>query len=142
MRKICVLKGSIQIPSRLMVMIDAEKWSLNDSMFPRVSKTHLSILANLNAVVWKVLIHPLISNSSSLLMKPLGIVPSAQITIGITFTLMFHIFFVGARSKYLSRFLFSLIFTLWSTKADKSIIWQVFFFSFIITRSCLLTEIR
>ena len=48
-----------------------------------------------------------IYNSPSPLIKPLGIVPSEQITIGITVTLMFHCFFSSlARSRYLSFFVF------------------------------------
>ena len=40
---------------------------------PQISKTHLSILADLNnAVVWMIWIHSLISNSSNNLSKPLG----------------------------------------------------------------------
>ena len=44
--------------------------SLSDNKSPQVSRTLLNILANLNnPVVWIVSIHPLISNSSSLLSK-------------------------------------------------------------------------
>ena len=46
-------------------------WSLSDSKSLQVSWNHLSILANLsNAVVWIVSNCPLISNSSSLCMRP------------------------------------------------------------------------
>ena len=45
-------------------------WSLSDSKFPQVSRTLLSILANLNNIVpCMVLIHPPISTSSSPLSK-------------------------------------------------------------------------
>ena len=45
-------------------------WSLSDSKYPQVSRTPLSILANLNnAVVRMVSIHPLIFNFSSPLSK-------------------------------------------------------------------------
>ena len=45
---------------------------LSDSKSPQVFRTFLSILADLNnAVVWMVLIHPPISNFSSLLFNPL-----------------------------------------------------------------------
>ena len=76
------------------------RWSLSDSKSPQVFRTLLSILADLsNAVHWMVSTHPPISNS----FKPLGIVPSAPITIGITVTFMFHSFFSSlAKSKYLS----------------------------------------
>ena len=41
-------------------------WSLSDSKFPQVSRTLLSILADVNnAVVWTVSSHPVISKSSS-----------------------------------------------------------------------------
>ena len=66
--------------------------SLNDSKSPQVSWTLLSNLADHNeVVVWIVSTCPLISKSSSPFTKPLAIVPSVTITIGITF--MFHSFF-------------------------------------------------
>ena len=52
---------------------------------------------------------PLISNTSNHRIKSLKIVPCAPITIGITVTFIFHIFFSFARPTYLSLFLFSLI---------------------------------
>ena len=64
--------------------------SLSDSEFPQVSRTLLSILANLNnAVVSIVSTPPVISKASS----PLVTVPRAPITIGIIVTFMFHNFF-------------------------------------------------
>ena len=64
-------------------------WSLSDCKSPQVSRTLLSILADLNnAVVCIVSTRPLISKSSS----PLLTVLSEPITIGITFTFMFHSF--------------------------------------------------
>ena len=73
-------------------------WSL------RVTRTIQSILADFSsAVVWSVSIIPLISSSPSLFFKTLRIFRSAQTTIGITVTFMFHRFFSSlARSKYLS----------------------------------------
>ena len=69
-----------------------------------------SILSNLtNAVVWMVSSFPLICRSSSPFINPLGIVPSAPITIGITVTFTFHsccFFNSPARSRYLSLFAF------------------------------------
>ena len=47
-------------------------WSLSDSKSPQISKTLLSILVHLNAVVCMVLAYPLIFNSSSSLTKPSG----------------------------------------------------------------------
>ena len=65
--------------------------SLSDSMSLQVSRTLLSILANLNnAIVWMVSPCPLISKSSSPFTKPLRIVPSASIKITPTITFMFH----------------------------------------------------
>ena len=60
-------------------------WSLNGTKSLRVSKNLLSILTNLsNTVVWIVSACLLISKSSSPSYRPLEIVLSAHITIGIT----------------------------------------------------------
>ena len=84
-------------------------WSLSDSKSPQVSRTLLSILADLN-VTWMVPTRPLISKPSSPSANPLVTVPSASITIGITVTFMLHSFFVSwARSRYLSLFSFIII---------------------------------
>ena len=75
-------------------------WSLRGSKSPQVSGTPLSILADLNnAVVWVVSARPLISKSCNIFTKPVGIVPSAPITIGITITFMFHSFLLLFSSK-------------------------------------------
>ena len=59
-------------------------WILRDSKSSQISRTLLSILADLiNAVVWMVLTRPPISSSSNPLTKPLRIIPCAPITIGI-----------------------------------------------------------
>ena len=51
--------------------------SISDSKFPQVSRTLLSIPANLNdSVIWMVSTCPLISTSSSPFTYPLEIVPS------------------------------------------------------------------
>ena len=63
-----------------------------------VSRTLLSIRVILiNAFIWRVSSLPLISRSTSPLSEPLGTIPSAPTTTGITVTLMFDNFF---RFKY------------------------------------------
>ena len=71
------------------------QWSLRDNKSPQISRTHFSILADLNnEVVWMVSANLLISKSSSPCTNPLVTVPRAPITIGITVTFMFHSFSV------------------------------------------------
>ena len=70
------------------------------------------------------------------LFKPLGIIPSTLITKGITVTFRYQSFSRSlARSKYLSLFSFSLIFTMWSVGTVRSSIRQglsgFFFFFFV-----------
>ena len=84
--------------------------------------------------------------SSSPIINLLGIVPSAQITIGITVTFMLHCFFLFFYLNqdlyfYLSfRFLLILLYV---AETAKSSIWQAFFFLLlIITRSSRLPEIK
>ena len=97
--------------------------------FPQVSRTLLGILADFNdAIFWLIYLRSPISNSSNSLSKPLGIVPRALITIGITVTFIFHYFFsYQARSNYLSFFLFSL-----TTRTTKSTIRQVVLHFFVV----------
>ena len=118
-------------------------WSLSDSKSPQVFWILLSILADLdNAVVWTVSTHPVISKSSSHCTNPLLTVPRAPITIGIIVTFMFHSFFYSlASSNYLSLFLHSFNFTLWSAGSAKSTILQILSFLLIIIRSGRLAEI-
>ena len=118
-------------------------WSLSDRKSPQVSRT-LSILSDLNnVVVWMVSTHPLISKSSSPFTNPLVSVLRAPITIDITVSFMFHSFSSSlARSWYLSVFLLSFSFTLWSARMAKSTIQQVLFFLLTITRSGRLAKIR
>ena len=82
--------------------------SLNDIKSPQIPRTLLSILGDLNAVVWMVSACPPISNFSSPLNKPFGTIPSAPITTGLIVTFMFQGFFFNslASSKYLSVFSF------------------------------------
>ena len=96
----------------------------------QVSRTLLRILVDLNhAVVWMISARPPISNSSSPLTKPLGIILSAPIKTRISITFMFHSFFLSsqARSKYILIFSFLLIFTPWSARTTKSTIQMVLF---------------
>ena len=118
-------------------------WSLNDGNSPQVSQTLLSILANLNNdVVWTVFTHPVISKY---LNQSFG--DCIKSTNYNWYNRHFHIpqFFNSlARYWYLSLFLFSFDFNLWSAK---SLILQIlssfFFFCFlIIIRSGRLAEIR
>ena len=81
-----------------------------------------------NPVVRMVSTFPLISKSFSAFTKPLRIVSSVLITIGITVTFVFQSFFYSlARSRYLSLFSLSFNFTMWSVKTAKSTIQQVLF---------------
>ena len=60
---------------------------LSDSKSPQVSRTLLSILADLYyAVVWMVSTRPSISKSSSSFIDPFFTVPRAPITLGINVT--------------------------------------------------------
>ena len=119
---------------------------LSDSKLLQVSRTLLNILADLNnAVIWMVSTRPLISKSYNPFINLLVTVPRAPITTGIKITFMFHSFFNSlARLRYLSFFLLSFSFTLWSAGTAKSATWQVFFFFFllIIMRSGRLAKIR
>ena len=123
-------------------------WGLSDSKSPKVSRTRLRILAVLSdAVIWIVSTRPPTSKSSRPINNPLVIVPKAPITIGTIATFMFHSFFNSlARSRYLSFFLHSFRFILWSAGTAKLTILQNLFFFFlfllIIIRSGLLAGIR
>ena len=95
--------------------------SSSDSKSPQVFSNLLSILADFNNVVVGVISTcPFVSKSSSSCTNPLVSEPRAPI--GITFTLMFHIFFCSqARSRHLSFFSFSFNFTLWSGRRKSPI---------------------
>ena len=107
-------------------------WSLSDSKSPQVPSTLLSILAVLNnAVVWMVSTRLPTSKSSRSFNNPLVTVPKAPITIGAIVSFMFHSFFNSlARSRYLSLFLHSFSFILWSAGTAKSTILQILLFFF------------
>ena len=68
--------------------------SLSGSKSRQISRTHLSILADLNsAVVRTISISPLISSSLRYFLRFLGIIPRALTTIGITVIFMFYYIF-------------------------------------------------
>ena len=77
-------------------------WSLGDNKSPKVSRNLLSILADLNNAVVKIIsARPLSSKFNELL----GTVPIAPTKSGITVTFMFHNFLSFLeRSKYLCLF--------------------------------------
>ena len=114
-------------------------WRLSDNKSPKVSRTLLSILADLsNALVWIISTRPLISKFSILCTNPLVTVPRAPITFGITVTFMFHNFFSSlARSRYYPSFRF--LSTLLCGQPEQQ---SSFFFLLIIIRSGRLAEIR
>ena len=119
-------------------------WSLSESKSPQVSRTFLSILAVLNnVVVWMVSTRLPTSNSSSPFSNPLVTVSNAPITIGIIVTFMFHSFSNSLpRSRYLSFFLHSFSFILWSAGTAKSTILQALFFCWLLLLLLLLNRIR
>ena len=74
----------------------------------QVCRAPRSILANLdNSELWIVSTRPVISKSSSPCNNPLVTVPRAPITIGNTFTFMFHIFFQFPSKKEILILLFA-----------------------------------
>ena len=115
----------------------ADDFSLKFERQQISSRTPLSTLADLtNVVVWMVLTCLIISKSSSPLTQPLGIFPSTSTTIVITVS--FISLSSLARSRYLSLFYFSFIFSQWSAMTTKSIIRKLL----TIKRSSGLGEIR
>ena len=103
---------------------------MSESKSLQISRILLSILRDLgNAIVYMVSARPPISNSSRPFIKLLGIVLSRLITIDIIVTFMFRNFFSSlARSRYLSLFSLSFIFTLWTAVTAKFTFQHVLFF--------------
>ena len=115
-------------------LVDGFPLNLSDSKSPQISRTLLSILADLNnAVVWMVSTCPLISKSSC----------STPLIIGRTFISLLHSFFQFSK---MVQVVISLFLFLWSVGTAKSTIWHVLFFFLLlllsITRSGRLAEIR
>ena len=103
------------------LILVAFHWSLSDGKSPRVLRVLLSILAILNNVSDRMLSTlPLISNSSGSISKPLGTIPSAQTTIGITVTFMFHSFCSFFGKVQVLTYSFSFVFIQWSAGKAKS----------------------
>ena len=102
--------------------------SLSDRNSPQDSRTLLSILAKLtNAIVWMVMILPPISNSSSPLTKPFGIVPSTTITTDITITFLFYSLFLWQGPS--TRFSFCFLqFSLHGLSGRQNPLFSTFFF--------------
>ena len=87
-------------------------WNLSDSKSSQISRTLLSILANLNnAVIWLVSTRPVISKSSSPCTNRKVTVPRAPIKVGITVTFMFHRFPKQGPSTYSSFHVLSSLFS-------------------------------
>ena len=127
-------------------------WSLSDNKSPQVSRTLLSILADLNnAVVWIVSACLVISKSSSLYTNPSVSVPRAPVTIDIIVTFKFRSFFFQFHSHVkLLIPLFALFqfypWIRWDSKVHNFLFFLYFFFFFffflIIISSGRLAEIR
>ena len=116
-------------------------WSFSDSKSLQVSRTLLSILADLiNAVVRIVSTFSLISKSSSPYKNHLVTVPRVSTTIGYNHFHVPFIFQLPSKSRYLSFFSHSFNFTLWSTGTRK--VHNPACFLLIIIRPGLLARIR
>ena len=105
-----------QAPIIIIIIIIIIVYSLGDfhgsSNWSLIPWSFLSILADLcRAVVWMVLILPLIYSTLSLFSRILGIVPKAPTMTGITVTFMFPNFF---SSLAISRFLLDYFTLKWS----------------------------
>ena len=118
-------------------------WSLSDTKSSQVSRTLLSILADLYAVAWMASACPLIANSSSPFTSRLGMVPSAPITIGMTVNFMFHCFFLVLQ-QCLTIYLFFAFFWFYSEVFRNGEVHYSadYFFLLTITRSGRFAEIR
>ena len=114
-------------------------WYLNDSSFPKISRTLPSILPDLySTIVWMILDILLIYISLNFFSRSLGtfLRVSTSIDITITFTFL-NLFSFLKRSEYLSVFSLSLIFSLWSARTAKFTRCSVFSFLLINSSSGL-----
>ena len=126
------------------MLTDGFHWSLSDSKSVQLSRTLLSILANLNnAVVRMIFTRLFISKSPSPFINTFLTVLRAPIIIAINVTFMFLSFFSSlVRSRYLSFFSLPFNFALLSAGTAKSTILQVlFFYLLVIIRSGRLIKI-
>ena len=101
----------------------------------------LSILTDLNAVVWMVSILPLIDNSSNHFFRPSETFPSAPATISITVTLKFRSLFVLSEGSIIC-LSFCFLFFPWFPRTEKLTKLQVLFILLITTNSGLLFGIK
>ena len=101
-RFVCIPKSQrimfiLIVPCKLLTSALADGFLVEYELYsksPKISRTLLSVLVDLNSfLVWMIAARPPISNSSIAFTKPLGIVPKAPITIGITIILIFYTFF-------------------------------------------------
>ena len=123
------------------------QWSPSNSKSPLFFRTQLSCLADVKtAVVWMVSYLLRIFNCSSPLSKCSGAVMSAPTTVGKAVNLIFHSFYFYfsslARSKYLSIFSISFVFSLWSSGTVIFTRRQFLFLMLVSTRYGLLAGIR
>ena len=128
-------------------------WSLGDSKSPQISRTLLSILADLNnAIVWMVFTCPLISKSSSLWINPFVTVLNALITIvspSLSCSTVFFQFFSKVKI-FISLFTFFQFYTVvgrndkvhYTAGSLLSFFFFFFFFLLTLTGSGRLAEIR
>ena len=105
-------------------------WS--DKKSPLVSsRTHFSLLADLNNDALMISARPVISKSFDPRIDPLVTVPRAPLTIGNNVPYKFHSLFSSLTGyRYISFFPVSFNFTLWSAGTVKFTILRVLFFSY------------
>ena len=122
-------------------------WSLSDSRCPQVSRTLLSILADLNNASSS----PLIFKCSRLFTNPLGTVQSTTIIINFAVTFMFYSFFFfcfyflvfqQGLGIYISFLFFKRIYSCSLPERQISLFGRISFLLLTVTKSGRLAEIR